>query len=289
MGELPDDTDCTDTECETPMVGATTNATDGRFVKRVKVRIQPEPGLRGVSFVLRSGELQFRPKACQEFFVPVPSGVLQGLMEQAQANERVSSTQVLQLGRGGEAGSLLCIVGKEISPGGASGSGPKVRPVEIFSDCLNHLVLHWGMQQNDRGSHSEDGATSEALGSGEWISPEPGDVPAGTRFEQGACETPFQRSPAVVLGGDDMASEWRGMLKNEPKEGLARLQCVSLKVPSRYDAVAFVVRTASWGEFGPAHVGECVESGEEVWFRDHWRDFKIPISPESDLGDGIEA
>ena len=296
--ELPGGTECSEESCETEIpalgdgspIGGDPSGAGGRFVKRVKVNIQPEPGLRGVSFVLKSGSLEFHPEGCRDFFVPVPSGVLQSLLKQARESDRVASAQVQQLGRGGEAGSLLCIVGSAGGGAGAGGGAALVRPVEIFSDCLNHLVLHWGLQQSDGGAEGEDGAASEAPPGGGWIIPEPEEVPAGSRFEQGACETPFRRAPAVVLGGASASSEWRGPLKHEPKEGLARLQCVSLEIPARYDAVAFVVRTASWGEFGHMdHVGDCVDSGEEVWFRDHWRDFLIPVAPDSDLEDGSSS
>ena len=298
--ELPGGTECSEESCETDMpavedgipLGSDPSGAGGRFVKRVKVNIQPEPGLRGVSFMLKSGSLEFRPEGCRDFFVPVPSGVLQNLLEQARGSDRVTSAQLQQLGRGGEAGSLLCIVGSEregAGPGGGAG-GSLVRPVEIFSDCLNHLVLHWGLQQSDDGAAGEDGAAREAPPGGGWIIPEPEEVPPGSRFEQGACETPFSRAPAVLLGGAGTSSEWRGPLQHEPKKGLARLQCVALEIPARYDAVAFVVRTASWGEFGQMdHVGGCVDSGEEVWFRDHWSDFLIPVAPDRELEDGSSS
>merc|ERR1719194_79242 len=117
--ELPGGTECSEESCETEIpalgegspLGGDPSGAGGRFVKRVKVNIQPEPGLQGVSFVLKSGSLEFRPEGCREFFVPVPSGVLQSLLKQARESDRVASAQVQQLGRGGEAGSLLCIVG----------------------------------------------------------------------------------------------------------------------------------------------------------------------------------
>lgn len=206
------------------------------------VEVPPHRGVMGLCFVLQTGD-QWVKNGDRDFFVPLPSGVLQQLAMESAARRDVRRVETWRLGRGGCDGNLVGVV-REAS------NEESDLVVELFSDAASNLVLHWGVMA--------DG--------GEWVLPPEEMWPTESEPFKKACETPFRCEATAVLCDDELCvtDESPG-----PGDGTATLQRLRVSVPAGaegVDSLTFVLRTAD----------------SSVWFKEAWENYVLRLAPVDD-------
>lgn len=235
--EVPDNSECGGESCNTQF-----DSVSGGTWKRAIVDLKPSDGVMGIYFVLQIGHHWVSDADGNDFYVPIPSGILHQLATEAAHAPDVMHQHIFPLGRSGCSGHLLALISEH----------KESYMIELFSDSPEPLVLHWGI------------AEVEPFG---WSVPPEGIVPPGSVVLPRACETSFFVAPASLV------KELHGTLVNPgsiggsagsvdlgPGRGLANLQRACIIIPHEYKDIiglTFVLRNED----------------SSKWFKDQWNNF----------------
>lgn len=235
--EVPDNSECGGESCNTQFASVS-----GGTWRRATVDLKPSDGVMGIYFVLQIGHHWVSDADGNDFYVPIPSGILHQLATEAAQAPDVMHQHIFPLGRSGCSGHLLALISEH----------NKSYMIELFSDSPEPLVLHWGI------------AEVEPFG---WAVPPEGIVPPGSVVLPRACETPFFVAPAslvnelhgalIDLGGSDGSTRDVGLNSGR---GLANLQRACIIVPTEHKEIVgltFVLRNED----------------SSKWFKDQWHNF----------------
>ena len=178
-------------------------------------RVLPRVGSQGIALRLRVGD-----GPAHSLLLPTVSGLLTQLAADAANNGRCVVRRQLQLGRGENTGSLLCIVRNE-PDGGVH--------LELYSDAPHALVLHWALL--------EKGASPGAHPT--WSSPPPELRHNDCGGDDASCaQTPFAQFRASVE--DSLPGE-----VGHPAMATLQRCCLSFNAAAaeRWGGLAFVLRS----------------------------------------------
>ena len=180
-------------------------------------RLLPRAGTQGIAIRLRVGD-----GPAQSLLLPTVSGLLTQLAADAANNGRCVVRRQLQLGRGENTGSLLCIVRNE-ADGGVH--------LELYSDAPHALVLHWALLE--KGAAASPGAHPT------WSLPPPELRHNDCGGDDASCaQTPFVQFRASVE--DSLPGE-----VGHPAIATLQRCCLSFNAAAaeRWGGLAFVLRS----------------------------------------------